>query len=402
MNPTRNRWTERTERVVELSKALVSIPSVTNCADERVDEVRRCGRYINDRLLEAGLTVRLFDDAAYPAVVAGFPDALTAPVTLSGHFDVVQPEPDDRQFIPRVDGDYLWGRGAADMKTVVASFLVWMEDVVRRGPPFPPINLVLVGNEENGEVEPWGTPHVFKALEAESGWLPRFMIVGERTGETGRERLGSICTASRGVLRLRIEGRGARGHSGTSAVPMDLVDRLIEARGAVAATFKRHLTLRSNDGWESSARIPFLNVGDPGVYNITAGEGVLGIEVRPIPEDDLDGLVAQLRQVAGQLGLEAVVDVADAGVACPAGDPFLEVLTASFEEVSGETARLGRKMPGSSARFAPGGRAVVWGQAGIGPHSSEERHFIPSIEPYLQVLDGFADRLLDRSGVPKT
>jgi di/tripeptidase len=32
----------------------------------------------------------------------------------------------------------------------------------------------------------------------------------------------------------------------------------------------------------------------------------------------------------------------------------------------------------------------VWGQTGIGPHSREERHYIPSIEPYLRVLDEFA------------
>jgi acetylornithine deacetylase/succinyl-diaminopimelate desuccinylase-like protein len=37
---------------------------------------------------------------------------------LTGHFDVVDPDPDDSQFTPRIDGDFLWGRGAADMKTV--------------------------------------------------------------------------------------------------------------------------------------------------------------------------------------------------------------------------------------------------------------------------------------------
>ena len=28
---------------------------------------------------------------------------------------------------------------------------------------------------------------------------------------------------------------------------------------------------------------------------------------------------------------------------------------------------VGRKLPGTSARFAPGGQGVVWGQTGIGP-----------------------------------
>jgi hypothetical protein len=70
------------------------------------------------------------------------------------------------------------------------------------------------------------------------------------------------------------------------------------------------------------------------------------------------------------------------------------LLVEAVEEVSGAPPTLGRKKPGSSARFAPGGHQVVWGQTGIGPHSAEERHFIPSIEPYLRVLDAFAARVI--------
>ena len=70
---------------------------------------------------------------------------------LTGHFDVVEPDPDDSQFNPRIEGDYLHGRGAADMKTVVATYLVWMKDRMKMGKPFPNISLLLVGNEENGE-----------------------------------------------------------------------------------------------------------------------------------------------------------------------------------------------------------------------------------------------------------
>ena len=62
----------------------------------------------------------------------------------------VEPEPDDSQFVPRIEGDYLIGRGAADMKTVAATYLVWMKDVRRGGGPFPGIQLLLVGNEGTG------------------------------------------------------------------------------------------------------------------------------------------------------------------------------------------------------------------------------------------------------------
>ena len=279
------------------------------------------------------------------------------------------------------------------MKTVVASYMVWMRKIASARPPFPPFNLLLVGNEENGEGDPFGTPHVLKTLEEESGWRPGLMVVGERTGEEGEELFGSICTESRGVLRMEIAARGACGHTGTGGGPRDLLDSLIEMRTVLGSSFNRHLTLASLNGWETSARFPYLNVGEPGVYNITAGHGVLGIEVRPIPGDDLEALVAEVISLCGELGLEVSVEVKEAGVCCPPENPYLAQLVEAVESVSGGEAIIGKKKPGSSARFAPGGNQVVWGQTGIGPHSREERHFLPSIEPDLKVLDEFAKRV---------
>jgi len=384
---------ERTSEVLQLAADLVRIPSVTNCVDERIDKVFSCAGFVASKLSCDGLDVRVFDRGRYPAVLASFQGNEPPTITLCGHFDVVRPEPDDSQFEPRVQGDYLWGRGAADMKTVVASYMVWMRNVAAAGPPYPPFNLLLVGNEENGEGDPFGTPHVLKTLEKESGWQPGLMVVGERTGEEGEEIFGSICTESRGVLRMEITARGACGHTGTGGGPRDLLDSLIEMRSVLGSSFNRHLTLASMDGWETSARFPYLNVGEAGVYNITAGHGVLGIEVRPIPGDDIEALVAEVETLCGELGLEASVEVMEAGVCCPPENPHLAQLIAAVEAVSDGVAVIGRKKPGSSARFAPGGNQVVWGQTGIGPHSREERHYIPSIEPYLQVLDEFAKRV---------
>jgi succinyl-diaminopimelate desuccinylase len=388
---------ERTEEVLQLAADLVRIPSVTNCADERVEQVFSCAGFVANQLQSGGLDVRLFDRGRYPAVVAGFRTSAPATVTLCGHFDVVRPEPDDRQFEPRVQGDYLWGRGAADMKTVVASYIVWMREVSAAGPPYPPFNLLLVGNEENGEGEPFGTPHVLKAMHMESGWLPELLVVGERTGEAGGELYGSVCTESRGILRMEITARGACGHTGTGGGPRDLLDSLIEVRTVLGSSFNRHLTLSSMNGWETSARFPFLNVGETGLYNITAGRGVLGVEVRPIPGDDLEALVQEIETLCRELDLELEIDVMEAGVTCPPDNPHLAKLVSAIESVSGTAAVLGKKKPGSSARFAPGGNQVVWGQTGIGPHSREERHFIPSIEPYLRVLDEFAKRVGEES-----
>ena len=309
-----------------------------------------------------------------------------SPILLTGHFDVVEPEPDDSQFTPHIEGDYLWGRGAADMKTVLATYLVWMKDMVKLRALCPNIALMLVGNEENGEAESWGTPHLLKELDLK----PSLFIAGERTGEKGNELFGEICIENRGVMRFDVIARGAKGHSGVAGTG-DLSERLIMARSALNEIFAKHLTLKSSDGWQSQAKFPFINVGTPGIYNITAGEGILGVEIRPIPQDDVIGLKSSVEAYCEENGLELCISVMENGVACDPNNPALKALIEAVKQASnGEKPKIGKKLPGTSARFAPGGQAVVWGQSGLGPHAKDERHYIPSIEPYYKSLNELA------------
>lgn len=384
-------YADKTSEIVALSEHLIRIPSVTNCADERLDEVMHAAHFIRHYLEDAGVKVRRFEDGPYPAILAHFPDQLESPVMLSGHFDVVEPMPDDTQFMPRIEGDYLWGRGAADMKTVVATYLVWMKDQMKAGLK-PAINLMLVGNEENGEIEPNGTPHVLAKLMQEIGYAPQLMIAGERTGEKGHELAGEVCVENRGVCRFRLIASGKAGHTGTAKANADLTQRLIIAARDLNQLMAERLTLTAADGWITSARYPFMNVGQAGVYNITATRGELGVEIRPIPQDDLGALISGVRSYAESAGLELVVEVQDEGIVCRPDNPHLLNVLAAVRDVSGEEARVGRKLPGTSARFAPQGQAIVWGQSGLGPHAADERHFIPSIEPYYRMLNVLGER----------
>ncbi|MBL8063315.1 MAG: M20/M25/M40 family metallo-hydrolase [Anaerolineales bacterium] len=385
-------YPNKTAEILDLAQQLIHIPSVTACPDERLDEVHRAASLVDDYLRNAGLDVKYFD-GKYPAIYATFPGASKPdPILFTGHFDVVEPEPDDSQFNPRIDGDYLHGRGAADMKTVVATYLVWMKDQMKTGGPYPNIALMLVGNEENGEAEAWGTPHVLTALGEQYGrpFMPALFIAGERTGEKGNELFGEICIENRGVMRFDVIARGAKAHSGVAGSG-DLSDKLIAARIALNELFARHLTLKAADGWQSQAKFPFISVGTPGVYNVTAAEGILGVEIRPIPQDDVLALRSAVEAYCSENGLEVRFTVMENGVACDPNNPALKALIEAVRQASGgEEPRIGKKLPGTSARFAPGGQAVVWGQSGVGPHAKNEAHFIPSIEPYYKSLNELA------------
>ena len=81
---------------------------------------------------------------------------------------------------------------------------------------------------------------------------------------------------------------------------------------------------------------------------------------------------------------------AEDGIACDPEDPFVVALLSAVRIASGAEPVVGRKLAATSARFAPHGQGIVWGQSGIGPHAPDERHYIPSIEPYYRALQALA------------
>ncbi len=383
-------YSDSTSEILALAQALIRIPSVTVGPSERLEEVRRAATAIYDFVRSRGLGVRYYDNYKYPALLIGFPGRMHAATMLMGHFDVVEPEPDDSQLAATIEGDYLYGRGSADMKTVVSTYLVWMKDRLRSGHPYPDVNLLLVGNEENGETEAMGSPHMLRLLNDDDNYQPALCIAGERTGERGDELFGEICIQNRGIMRVVITGYGTKSHSGTMSRHRDLVDRIIGIKSEIEKIGERNLTLKSESNWVSQLRFPFLRVGNEGIFNITADISRIGVEARTIPNDRLGDFYAELKTYCNEHELDLDLQVMEDGIACNPENPYLLKLVSAYRTVAGIEPVLGRKLPGTSARFAPKGQGIVWGQSGVGPHSMNERHYIPSILPYYQILEAFA------------
>ncbi len=81
------------------------------------------------------------------------------------------------------------------------------------------------------------------------------------------------------------------------------------------------------------------------------------------------------------------MNVMENGVACDPDNPALKALIEAVKSASGAEPKIGRKLPGTSARFAPGGQAVVWGQSGIGPHAKDEAALHPQHRAVLQIAE---------------
>jgi len=206
---------------------LLAIPSVTG-SDAESDCQHRLARRLRRMGLEVDLwSMDLAELSAAPGfpgseapreeawgLVADLPEHRDGPtVILQGHVDVV-PAGDLGQwsgdpFVPRVDGDLVHARGAADMKAGVAANLAVLAAIQASGVrPRGRVSGHFVVGEEDGGLGAFGT--------LRRGHTGDACIITEPTSAT-------LVTATAGALTFRIEVPGRSAHasvrdSGASAI----------------------------------------------------------------------------------------------------------------------------------------------------------------------------------------
>src|SRR4051812_11874452 len=118
-------------------------------------------------------------------------------VILHGHVDVVPGR--GAQFVPRVEGDRLIGRGAYDMKGALASMMCAVHDLADNAQVR--IRLVIVPDEESEDIERRTSDDLVRR-----GLVGDFAITGEPTDL-------HVGIQAKGVLaaRLIVHGRAAHG-----------------------------------------------------------------------------------------------------------------------------------------------------------------------------------------------
>ncbi|MEO8740449.1 MAG: succinyl-diaminopimelate desuccinylase [Casimicrobiaceae bacterium] len=133
-------------------------------------------------------------------------------VCFAGHTDVVPTGPLDAwhsdPFVPTERDGYLYGRGAADMKTSIAAFVVAIERVIAATPDIGGSIALLITSDEEGPATD-GTVKIVDKLR-DAGEKLDYCIVGEPSAV---ERLGDmIKNGRRGTLSGTLIVRGVQGH----------------------------------------------------------------------------------------------------------------------------------------------------------------------------------------------
>ena len=152
------------DKTFELASELIRRPSVSP-RDEG------CQELIAERLKPLGFDIERLRFGEVDNLWAR--RGRSAPLLVfAGHTDVVPPGPLDNwrsdPFVPTVRDGNLYGRGAADMKSSVAAFVVAIEDFVARHPKHAgSIGLLITSDEEGAAIN--GTVKVIEWLKMKVG-----------------------------------------------------------------------------------------------------------------------------------------------------------------------------------------------------------------------------------------
>ena len=360
-------WQRATDEVVEYLRALIRIPSVNPPdggqalaagRDPRGGEAA-AARYCAEVLGGAGIAAEVLETqpgrgscfARLPATV----DDPDPPLILLSHLDVVPVEADAWSRDPfggeLVDG-VVWGRGAVDMKDMVAMELGVMLTLAREhGARRRDVVFAAVADEEAGGVygaRHWveHRPDIFRGADGRRAEAA-LNEVGGYSMTIGGRRVYGVQVAEKGIIWTRLTATGTTGHGSmphadNAAIKLaGAVARLAgESQAArvtpVVGAFLHTLGLsgladaaaagdeqgvreeleratpdpvlrRSLDAMLRDTVTPtVIRVGQK--MNVIPGSGQAEIDVRTLPGTDQEALLGHLAEVAGDdVRVEAVL-----------------------------------------------------------------------------------------------
>ncbi|WP_432824400.1 M20/M25/M40 family metallo-hydrolase [Dactylosporangium sp. CA-092794] len=205
--------------VVSLARELIRFDTTNTGDPSTTVGERAAAEFVAERLEDAGFeTVYAEPAPGRGNVIARLPgaDPSRGALLVHGHLDVVPEGTSPWTFPPfegEISGGYLWGRGAIDMKHMVAMSLAVARRFKREG-IVPPRDVVFafLADEENGGHQGAGwlvdhRPELFEGVTEAISEVGGFSYT-VRDGV----RAYLVETAEKGVMWLRLKVRGTAGH----------------------------------------------------------------------------------------------------------------------------------------------------------------------------------------------
>ncbi len=279
-----------------LSEQLIARASIT-------PDDQHCQKLLIERLSAIGFDCETIASGGVTnlwAVKRGTDGAQAKLLAFAGHTDVVPTGPLERWTSPpfapaRRDGK-LYGRGAADMKTSIAAFVVSSEEFVAAHPAHRGSLAFLITSDEEGPATD-GTVKVVEAHKARGERLD-YCIVGEPTSNA---TLGDMVkNGRRGSMTGKLTVKGVQGHIAYPHLAKNPIHLLAPALAELVA---EHWDNGNEYFPPTTWQVSNLHSGT-GATNVIAGHADLMFNFRFSTASTVEGLQGRVRAILDKHALE--------------------------------------------------------------------------------------------------
>lgn len=135
------------KEIVELAKKLIAFKTVAGNTAEIAACFDFIKKYFTAEIKQGKIIVREYEKNGVLSLVLANSNTLNPDILLNGHIDVVNAESKD--FTPYIKNGKLYARGAADMKSQIATMILALKEFVNNGAK-KSIALMLTSDEEIG------------------------------------------------------------------------------------------------------------------------------------------------------------------------------------------------------------------------------------------------------------
>jgi succinyl-diaminopimelate desuccinylase len=312
---------------------------------------------------------------------------------FAGHTDVVPTGPLEQwhsdPFTPTLRDGQLFGRGASDMKSSIAAFVVAAEEFIRAHPRHPgSIALLLTSDEEGPATD--GTTKVVEALRARGENID-YCIVGEPTSV---DRLGdTIKNGRRGSLSGRLTVKGQQGHVAYPHLARNPVHTLAPALAELATT-----DWDRGDEFFPPTTFQVSNIhAGTGAGNVIPGTCTVDFNLRFAPASTATSLQQRCEAVLRQHRVDFEIEwtLGAAPFLTPRGT-LSSAISAAIEAVTGAPPELSTTGGTSDGRFIATfcAQVIEFGPTNATIHKIDEQIAIADLEPLKEIYRGTLERLL--------
>jgi len=270
---------------------------------------------------------------------------------FAGHTDVVPPGDGklwrSDPFGAAIENGTLFGRGAADMKSAIASFVAAAARYLATGKPYGSLSLLITGDEEGIAIN--GTAKMLDWL-AQKGERLDHCLVGEPTSSA---RAGdTIKIGRRGSMNTRITVRGTQGHV---AYPQRAANPL-PALAALVTRLSGDALDEGNEHFDpSTLSFTTIDTGNSAT-NVIPAEAKAGFNIRFTDQHTPASLQARIARavdaVQKEFGCEIETVHQVSGVSfLTKPDAFTALLASATQKVTGKRPDYSTTGGTSDARF---------------------------------------------------